>query len=145
MRNVSTAAALAALALPACLVTTHQTRTWGEQPQAEWTRPGHVESIRENVQQVVGDPAGGAVAGAVIGGVIGHAIGGHHNPVATLFGAWTGAAVGANASRGYAEHRWYEVWVRFEDGTLQSFVYGDYSPFRVGDAVQLTPQGLQKM
>jgi outer membrane lipoprotein SlyB len=143
MRNVGTAA-LAALVLPACVVTSYQTRTWGD-PAQEWSRPGRVESIRETVQQVVGDPAGGAVAGAVIGGMLGHAIGGHHNPVATLFGAWTGAAVGASASQGRAEHRWYEVWVRFDDGTLQSFVYGDFSPFRVGDAVQLTPQGLQKI
>jgi hypothetical protein len=32
--------------------------------------------------------------------------------------------------------------VRFDDGILQTFSYGGYLPFRPGERVVLTPQGL---
>jgi hypothetical protein len=52
--------------------------------------------------------------------------------------------VGAAASQGSAESRTYQVLVRFDDGTYGMFVYAGYSPFRPGDAVVLTPQGLAR-
>ena len=134
---------VALLAMSACTTTTTTTRGWGEPyPNAEWVRYGHVEFIRETIQRQQGDPAGGAIAGAIIGGVIGHALGG--GGAGTIVGAAGGAAVGAQSSQGYAERRFYETMVRFDDGGVQNFVYEGYPPFRVGEPVYQTPQGLYR-
>lgn len=151
-----TLAALASLAtLPACVVTSTESRTWydqANQPTSE--RHGRVDSVREVVQREQGSPAGGAIAGAIIGGILGSAIGGHThydrwgyghyhgNPAGALVGAAGGAAVGAAASQGSAEQRWYEVNVRFDDGGYEVFTYRGYAPFRPGDEVYLGARGL---
>lgn len=124
-----------------CYTTSAETRAWvAPPPGTEWARPGHVESVQEVIEHVQGNPAGGALAGALIGGFLFHG----HGP-ATLFGAATGAAVGAAASQGSAERRHYQVLVRFDDdGGFGMFVYRDYSPFRPGDTVVLTPRGLAR-
>jgi len=125
----------------ACTTTTTTTRTWGEPyNDGYWVRYGRVEQIRETIQRQQGNPVGGAVAGALIGGVIGHSLLGRG--AGTIVGAAGGAAVGAQASQGSAERRFYEIVVRFDDGGVQSVVYEGYPPFRVGEFVQQTPQGL---
>jgi outer membrane lipoprotein SlyB len=63
---------------------------------------------------------------------------------ARLIGAAGGAAIGAAASQGYSERRTYQVLVHFDDGAFGMFVYGAYAPFRQGEAVVLTPQGLMR-
>ena len=145
---------LPALLLGGCVTTTTRTTTWGEPYGAGWARYGHVESIRETVTTRQGDPAAGAVAGAIIGGLIGSTIGGHSHVdrwgrvrshgsgAGALVGAVGGAMVGAASSQGGAEDRTYEVFVRFDDGALEPFVYSGVLPFRVGDPVVLTAQGL---
>lgn len=120
-----------------CATTMTTSTTWSELTPYQG-RPGHVESVREVVRRVQGNPAGGALAGALIGGVLFHGRG-----PATLFGAATGAAIGAAASSGTAESRTYEVRVRFDDGEEGMFIYDEYSPFRPGDRVVLTPEGLE--
>src|SRR4029453_13671578 len=60
--------------------------------------------------------AAGARRGGA-GGSVGGLTGGH-GPAAVV-GAVGGAAVGAAASQGGAEHRTYEVFVRFDDGGQQ--------------------------
>jgi outer membrane lipoprotein SlyB len=149
-------AALASLAtLPACVVTTTESRSWYDQgSRPPYERHGKVESVREVVQRQQGNPAGGAIAGAIIGGIIGSTIGGHThydrwgyghydgNPAGALVGAAGGAAIGAAASQGSAEQRWYEVNVRFDDGGYEVFTYRGYVPFRPGDEVQLGARGL---
>jgi outer membrane lipoprotein SlyB len=140
----------AALVVPllgsGCVVTTTRSTTWSDTPAQSWTRYGRVESIRETVRETRGDPAGGALAGAIIGGLIGSTIGGgpygHGNPAGAVVGAMTGAVVGANASQGQATQRTYEAFIRFEDGSTQSFVYAGSVPFRPGDEVVQTEQGL---
>ncbi len=143
--------------LGACVATTTSTRTWGGPAETAWARQGRVESIRETVTRQQGDPAAGAVAGAIIGGIIGGAVTGHShvdawgnvhthaNPAGTVVGAVGGAMVGAAASEGSAELRRYEVFVRFDDGALESFAYDGALPFAVGDPVVLTQQGLARM
>jgi outer membrane lipoprotein SlyB len=128
-----------ALFLSACTTTTSTTTTWAAQPApATWARPGHVESVQEIVQRTEGNPAGGALAGALIGGFLF----GHHGH-ASLFGAAAGAAVGASARQGSSESRRYQVLVRFDDdGSYGMFVYAVFPPFRPGQPVVLTPQGL---
>jgi outer membrane lipoprotein SlyB len=143
-------------ALPACVATTTESRTWYDRGQeADYQRRGRVESVREVVQRQQGNPAGGAVAGAIIGGLLGSAIGGHThydrwgyghyqgNPAGALVGAVGGAAIGAAASQGNgAENRWYEVNVRFEDGGYETYTYRGAPPFRPGDFVVLEARGL---
>jgi outer membrane lipoprotein SlyB len=132
-----------ALGLSACVTTSATTTSWGDPPGAQqgWERRGRVEQIRETVYRQQGNPAGGAVAGAVVGGLLGHAIVGHGGG---LVGALGGAAVGAAASQGSSEDRVYEVFVRFEDGGLEPFVYRGGVPFQIGDMVTMTPQGLYR-
>jgi outer membrane lipoprotein SlyB len=148
---------LPALLLSACMTTTTTSRTWGEPEGGEWARYGHVESVREVVRRQEGNPAGGAVAGAIVGGVLGSAIGGHtdydrwgnayrHGSEAgAVVGAVGGAMIGAAASQGTSEDRFYEVSVRFDDGGRETYAYGPPLPFRVGDPVAATPQGLSHM
>jgi outer membrane lipoprotein SlyB len=132
---------LPALLLGGCVTTAYRSQTWGPDPYAaQWARYGHVESIRENVRTQQGDPGAGAAAGAIIGGLL---FGGHSLPQ-TVFGMGAGAMVGAAASSGGAEERWYEVFVRFDDGALERYVYQGSLPFRVNEGVVLTAQGLSR-
>ena len=139
----SLALTLPALLLSACVMSTTASRTWGEPYGQGWARSGRVESIRETVHRQQGDPAGGAVAGAIIGGRLGNAWSGGPGP-ATVAGAIGGAMVGSAASQGAAEQRTYEVFVRFDDGALEPFVYQNVLPFQVGEPVALTANGLQR-
>lgn len=135
-----TLALLTVLALAGgCYSTTQTTRTTWAEPQGSWARPGRVVQIQEVVERVQGEPAGGALAGALIGGVL---FGHHGHP--SLLGAVAGAAVGAGMSGGVAEHRSYEVLIQFDDGESGFFVYRDFAPFRPGDLVVLTPDGLRR-
>jgi len=149
------AASLVPLLGTGCVVTTTRSTTWSEAPAPQpWSRQGRVESIRETVRETRGDPAGGAVAGAIIGGLIGSTLGSRTyydrwgyahtsgNPAGAVVGAVTGAAIGASASQGQATQRSYEALVRFDDGTTQTFVYQGSVPFRPGDEVVQTEQGL---
>lgn len=111
----------------------------------EWTdeyspREGRVESVRQIVHRVEGNPAGGAAAGALIGAVL---FGGHGPR--TLFGAAAGAATGAALSSGSYETRDFEVVVRFDNGARGVFTYRDYSPFAPGDRIALGPDGPRRI
>jgi outer membrane lipoprotein SlyB len=146
---------IASVALPACVVTSTESRTWDDPYQEQrYDRHGRVDRVREIVQRQQGNPAAGAVAGAIIGGLLGSALGGHTHydrwgyahaegsPAGAAVGAIGGAAVGAAASQGGDERRWYEVYVRFDDGGYETFTYRGSSPFRPGDEVTLGPRGL---
>jgi hypothetical protein len=60
----------------------------------------------------------------------------------TFVGAAEGAAIGANASQGGYVGRAFQVFVRFDDGSLRTFVYRDQLPFQPGQYVAWTSQGL---
>jgi outer membrane lipoprotein SlyB len=120
-----------------CATTTTTSTTWSVPSSPGWARYGSVESIQEIVQRTEGNPAGGALAGALIGGFLFHGRG-----PGRLIAAAGGAAIGAAVSQGSAETRAYHVLVRFEDGGYGVFIYRSYSPFRPGDRVTLTAQGL---
>jgi outer membrane lipoprotein SlyB len=131
---------------PACATTETTSTTWTDPngpPGSPYTyaapppRLGQVQSIQEVVRHTEGHPAVGAAAGAVIGGLL---LGGHGGPA--LVGAAGGAAVGATASQGSSETRTYQIVVRFDDGGYATFIYPGYSPFRPGQRVVLSPQGL---
>jgi outer membrane lipoprotein SlyB len=122
-----------------CATTSTYSREWTESDEYS-PREGTVESVREVVQRVEGNPAGGAVAGALIGAVL---FGGHGPR--TLFGAAAGAATGAALSQGSSETRVYQVVVRFDNGTRGMFSYRDYAPFAPGDRIALGPDGPRRM
>ncbi len=146
---------LPALLAIGCVTTTTSSTTWSD-PAGDWARYGRVESVRETVHRSQGDPAAGAVAGAIIGGLLGNALTGytgydrwgrayHEGSAAgTVAGAIGGAAVGAAASQGSGERRTYELFVRFEDGAVERFVYDGAPPFGVGDNVVQTARGLDR-
>ena len=124
-----------ALATNACYTATTRTTTVVE---PSYTRGGTVESVQLAVRRVEGNPAAGALAGALIGGILFHGRG-----PATLFGAVTGAAIGAAASEGVTETSTFQVLIRFDDGERGMFLFRDATPFQPGDRVTLTPQGLR--
>jgi outer membrane lipoprotein SlyB len=125
-------------ALGGCVHSTTTTRTWHADQAYAWGRPGYVDWVREVVHREQGDPVAGAVAGAIIGGIL---FGGGRGGAAVA-GAVGGAALGAAASSGRSEVVLYEVAVRFEDGGFQVFSYQGHSPFRPGEPVLQTPNGL---
>lgn len=155
LRHSATLALLPAVLLTACTTTTTTTRTWGD-PYGGGERRGYVTSVRETVRRHDGNPGAGAAFGALVGGLIGSTIGGHahydrwgyvhRSPsvAGAMVGAVGGAVVGAAASQGSAEQRTYEVYVRFDDGGAETFVYEGYLPFQVGDPVVLTRGGLAR-
>ena len=106
-------------------------------------RDHHHHAVPRGNHRQQGDPAGGAVAGAIIGGLLGNAWSGGRGG-GTLAGAVGGAMIGSAASQGQGEQRTYEVFVRFDDGALETFVYQNVLPFRVGEAVALTAYGLER-
>jgi outer membrane lipoprotein SlyB len=127
----------------ACVTTATHSRMWGAPPPPPLPdRLGRVEWIRETVQRHEGNPAGGAAVGALVGGLLGHAVTGHSG--GAVVGAVGGAVAGASASQGAAESRTYEIAVRFEDGGAQTFLFGGWCPFGVGDLVAWTARGLER-
>jgi len=131
--------ALAASSVSACATTTGERYPYPDAPGG-WAMYGRVEAIQQSGEYVHGDPGGGAVAGAVIGGLIGTALGGRG--FGTFVGAAEGAAIGAHSSMGGYVVPAFHVHVRFDDGSLRTFVYRNQLPFRRGEPVVWTAQGL---
>jgi outer membrane lipoprotein SlyB len=124
---------LPALSIAAgCYTTSTTTTTWTSPPPP---LSGQVEAVTETVRRVEGNPAGGAITGAIIGGLA---------APRRWVGALFGAAVGGAVSQGSSESRWYDVLVRFDDGTRRVFRYGGASPFAPGDRVLLASNQLSR-
>jgi len=102
---------------------------------------GVVESVREVEQK--GDAKGvGAVGGGVAGAVLGHNIG-DHNKLVTVLGAAGGAFVGNQIEKQARATKHWELTVRYDDGTTQTF-NSDAQPFwHQGDRVRLFEGRLQ--
>jgi outer membrane lipoprotein SlyB len=130
-------AAVLSASLMACATTSTESTMWTV-PEGT-VREGQVVGIQQVVQRTQGDPVGGALLGAVIGGLV--LRNRHGGP--SLFGAAAGAGIGAAASSGSETHVDYRVIVQFADGYQQSFIYHDGVPFRPGDYVVQTSQGLE--
>ena len=98
---------------------------------------GVVESVEVTHKESNG--VAGTVVGGVAGGLVGNAIGGGTGRVlATVAGAAGGAYAGNQIQRNSAQaHQVYNIRVRMDDGSLQSFAQEDNTDFRVGDRVRL--------
>jgi outer membrane lipoprotein SlyB len=139
---------LPVLLISGCVGVQSTTRTWSEDgaaPANEQVWYGRVAQISETVEASRGDPVAGAAAGAVIGGVLGSTMSRGHGGGGGLFGALAGAMIGADASRGGETRFFYDVTVRYDEGSLRTYRYQGQVPFRVGDPVVLSPRGLARL
>ncbi len=123
-----TAAALAG----GCYSDTQTRRVYTAQPARAET--GQVVQVEQIVNRREGHPVAGAVAGALLGGVI------FHSGKAAVIGG----GLGAIASSGSSTRLLYLVTVQFDTGEMGRFEFVDWSPFRPGDRVVMTNQGLQR-
>lgn len=114
-----------------CYTESTYSRTYAAAPGAG--EYGRVVQVQEVVRETRGHPVAGAAAGALLGGVIFGSAG----------AAVVGGGIGALASSGHAASRMYEVSVQFDNGERGVFDYKDWAPFRPGDPVVMTPNGLQ--
>ena len=93
-------------------------------------RGGHVVQVREVARAAQTTPMPGTPSGAMLGGIVFH-----RNGAAVIGG-------GFGLPQGALDRRAFEVVVSFDDGETGIFVYQDWSPYRPGDRVTLTPEGL---
>lgn len=115
---------------------THTSPTYSTAPS--YTMYGTVRAVRA-VDERVGASGAGAVLGGVAGGLIGHQVGsGRGNTAATIGGAAAGALIGNEIERrsGASTRRVFQVDVRLDDGTMQTFTQTD-SSFRIGERVMI--------
>jgi len=97
---------------------------------------GVVESIRvvETSNEGIGV---GTVAGGVVGGLIGSQIGGGRGQTAaTVAGVAGGAYVGHQIEKSHRTASSYEITIRMNDGSYQSFL-DDTGAYRVGEPVRV--------
>ncbi|MCF8177804.1 MAG: glycine zipper 2TM domain-containing protein [Sulfuritalea sp.] len=98
---------------------------------------GVVETVNEVAIEPKGS-GGGAVAGGVVGGILGNQIGkGATRDIATIIGAVGGAFAGNHIEKSSKESKRYDVIVRFEDGSTQTFSSESRPVWLSGDRVRL--------
>ena len=98
---------------------------------------GVIESVRE--VEKAGDAGGlGAVAGGVAGGVLGNQVGaGRGRDIMTVVGAIGGALAGHQIEKNVKKAKFYEIVVRFEDGTTRTLSQANAPSWRPGDHVKI--------
>lgn len=98
---------------------------------------GVIEDIRSKMVAPDGSGLGG-VAGGVVGGLLGNQVGkGSGRTAATVAGAVGGAFIGNKIEKTVKEKEVFEIIVRYEDGTTQTFPSDTPPVWRVGDKVRL--------
>lgn len=98
---------------------------------------GVVEDIRSKLVEPDGSGLGG-VAGGVVGGLLGNQVGkGGGRTAATVAGAVGGAFLGNKIEKTMKKKEVFEIVVRYEDGTTQTFPSDTPPAWRVGDKVRL--------
>ena len=102
---------------------------------------GTVVAVKE--VEVKGDANGvGAVGGGVAGAVLGHNIG-DHNKLVTVLGAAGGALLGNQIEKQARTTKQWEMTVRYEDASTQSFQSKDQPSWHQGDHVRYYEGQLQ--
>ena len=102
---------------------------------------GVVESVREI--ELKGDAKGvGAVGGAIAGAVLGHNIG-NNNKVVTVLGAAGGGLLGNQIEKKVRTEKAWEMSVRYDDGTTQSFQSKEAPLWHQGERVRYYEGKLQ--
>ncbi|MGH8155537.1 MAG: glycine zipper 2TM domain-containing protein [Rhodanobacteraceae bacterium] len=104
-------------------------------------RCGTVESIQQNISQGGGHGTAGAIIGAIAGGVLGNQIGkGKGNALATAGGAVGGGFAGNAIGKSGSQRSWL-VRVKMGNGSFMNVQVPDASAIRVGDIVEVDPNG----
>ena len=109
-------------------------------PTQELTRYGYVESIEAVGGESRSTPGIGAIGGAIAGGVLGNQVGhGTGRAAATVGGAVIGGVVGNEVEKRVRNpsDTDYQVRVRMDDGTYQTFRKDTIGSMRVGDRVRV--------
>ena len=102
---------------------------------------GTVELVREVEEK--GDAKGvGAVGGGVAGAVLGHNIG-DHNKLVTILGAAGGALLGNQIEKQARATKHWELTVRYDNGTTETFKSQEQPFWHQGDRVRLYEGKLQ--
>jgi outer membrane lipoprotein SlyB len=98
---------------------------------------GTVQAV--NVVTEAGRASGvGAVSGAILGGVAGHQMGkGRGKDAMTVVGVIGGALAGNATEKALSKTQYYEVSVRMDDGSVQTFTFSAVPSFSTGDAVRV--------
>jgi len=98
---------------------------------------GEVVDVRSKTVEPEGSGLGG-VAGGVVGGLLGNQVGaGNGRTAATVAGVVGGALLGNKIEKTVKKKEVYEVVVRYEDGTTQTFPSDTPPAWRIGDKVRL--------
>jgi outer membrane lipoprotein SlyB len=135
-RFVATIAAVLAVWLPVGA----QAQNYSVSP----ARPATIESIRQVVEHK-NSPSNplGMIAGGLIGGGIGSLFGGGNGrTAATIIGALGGGYIGHNIQNSQTQTVW-EIGVKYDNGTWGTIRQTASPPFRIGDRVLVTDQGLE--
>ena len=120
----------------------------GDEPRAvqSCANCGVVESV--NVVESKGDSKNviGAIAGGVLGGVLGHQVGGGTGKdLATIAGAIGGAYAGNRVENDMVKSREYQVIVRLENATAQTFTYAADPAIKVGTRVKVENNSIVRL
>ncbi len=119
-----------------------------EQPRAvqACANCGVVEAV--NIVETKGDGNNvvGTIAGGVVGGVLGHQVGGGSGKdLATIAGAVGGAYAGNRVENHLAKSKQYQVTVRLENATTQTFVYAADPAIKVGTRVKVENNAIVRL
>lgn len=88
------------------------------------------------VRREGGDGTAGAVLGAIVGGALGNQVGkGDGRKAATIAGAVAGGVIGNEIEKEGDSGIWYEVFVRFDDGSRRVIRQRSRDGIREGDRV----------
>lgn len=102
---------------------------------------GTVAGIEQNVTRGGGHGTAGAVVGAIAGGLLGNQIGkGKGRTIATIGGVVGGGAAGNAIGNSGSRTSWL-VRIRMGSGNFMNVEVPDASALRVGDLVEVDPQG----
>jgi outer membrane lipoprotein SlyB len=108
-------------------------------------RPATIESIRQVVEHKNSSAPLGMIAGGLIGGGLGSLIGGGSGrTAATIIGALGGGYIGHNIENSQT-HVVYEIGIKYDNGSWGTIRQTASPPFRIGDRVLVTDQGLEYM
>jgi outer membrane lipoprotein SlyB len=106
-------------------------------------RPATIESIRQVVEKKNSSSPLGMIAGGLIGGGLGSLVGGGNGrTAATIIGALGGGYLGNNIEKSQTQVV-YEIGVKYDNGTWGTIRQTASPPFRIGDRVLVTDQGLE--
>jgi outer membrane lipoprotein SlyB len=134
---------LVAVALTVCAMLAPVQSACAQNYSVSTARPATIESIRQVVEKKNSSSPLGMIAGGLIGGGLGSLVGGGNGrTAATIIGALGGGYLGNNIEKSQTQVV-YEIGVKYDNGTWGTIRQTASPPFRIGDRVLVTDQGLE--